>query len=267
MVEVSKKNRAIGVPDTVTVQMPLLTAYDGLGALYLMATADTLVLSEAAFTDPAYYYELQHIAVQHWAHMNSPLLDSARVNGMQVTLYWRNQHTFRPIDSTMVFRNGAERAQVAGTLTSFTDTVPSSGTYTYTLKHVSPRLAVFVEQDALVQPTSAQSAGITVTIGEPPPPVPEPLRVGWLGPSVLRPNTVCTWTADILGGVAPFTYSWTKNGVVVSTTTKWKGSGTSSFTLRLTVTSGDGQVQYNEEQITISSSWPPGCQSNAPGPG
>lgn len=251
---VSKKNRAIGVPDTVTVQMPLLTAYDGLGAMFLMAPADTLVLSEAAFTDPNLYGALQHIAVQHWARSLEPILNSATVSGMTVTLQWTNRHRGRPIDSTMVFRDGAERALRPGTATSYTDTVPASGTYTYTLKHVTPPLVVFGE-DPLVEPNSAQSSAVSVTIGEPPT-VPPALQVGWTGPSVIRKNASCTWIGSVTGGTSPWTLRWTKDGVLVSSTNKWQGGSGANFLLRFTVTSGDGQVQYYDELITVSPSGP-----------
>jgi hypothetical protein len=39
-------------------------------------------------------------------------------------------------------------------------------------------------------------------------PPPNPPTVDILGPTVVRPNESCQWSAEVSGGVPPFTYRW-----------------------------------------------------------
>ena len=91
-------------------------------------------------------------------------------------------------------------------------------------------------------------------------PIP-PLTVSINGPSQVKPNqTTCTWSAQASGGYLPYTtYAWTKNFNPVGTNSaalQLSSTGTTSFTLRVTVTDGTGAQATGSKSVTVSSSAP-----------
>jgi hypothetical protein len=262
LLQVSKKNRAVLVPDTVTVEMPLLQAYDGLGAIYLMAQLDTLVLNEGAFTDPTVYSspELRHIYVQHWAHLEPPILNSATVSGAQVVLTWTNQHRNRPIDGTAIFRNGAEIRHLPGTATSHTDPVPAAGTYTYVLKHVSPPISAVNEGPRLIEPNSPQSNPITVVVTTQP--QQSPLALTIVGPSTIYSTGAYSWNGRATGGIQPYSYQWFFRWGSTGPFTELPGAIDSlyyrkvfhpgpDFTVKVRVTDSQGTVRNSQRFVDV----------------
>jgi hypothetical protein len=125
--------------DTVEIEnrpMPLETQYDGVGAILLKATSPHTVTDSAFLGLGDYAHDIQY-RIRYWRHVDSLVLDSATVNGYVVTLWWQNRHQGRAIDSTIIFRDGHERARLGHTADRLPDTVPGFGTYQYRLKHFS----------------------------------------------------------------------------------------------------------------------------------
>lgn len=101
--------------------------------------------------------------------------------------------------------------------------------------------------NGLVSGAAVMGTALTVTIS---------------GPSSVQQNQTCTWSAQPSGGLTPYTnYAWTKNWAPVGTNSSVLNlpSGTSSFTLRVTVTDTFGTQALGSKSVTVSGSAPP-CQ-------
>jgi hypothetical protein len=166
LAEVRKVSRAVDVPDTAQVQMWLSDQYDVIGTQLILSSSATEAISEQAFTEASANPGM-NIAIQHWRHIDAPVLNSATVVGDDVTLGWSNSRDPRSVDSvdsTNIYRNGAWRATVGPAVSSFVDPNLPPGPYTYTLKHVS---LPFAHWSGPPWPNSASSNGIQVTVGPP----------------------------------------------------------------------------------------------------
>jgi hypothetical protein len=153
-----------GTQLTRTIAMPLRTSYDGLGAIILLTSNAQLVPNEGPFVDNSVpEYSALNLWVQHWRHIDAPILNSASVANARVTLQWTNKHLGRPIDSTAVFRNNSLIKLLSGSATSYTDSVSAPGNYTYALKHFTPTTVPSVSE-GLEQPNSAQSNTLTAVV-------------------------------------------------------------------------------------------------------
>lgn len=75
------------------------------------------------------------------------------------------------------------------------------------------------------------------------------------GPSSVKPGAFCTWFAIVGGGRTPYTYQW--SGKLSGSGSQVSGSLSSSGTLYLDVTSGDGQSAGDQLWITVSSTGDP----------
>ena len=75
------------------------------------------------------------------------------------------------------------------------------------------------------------------------------------GPTSIRPNALCYWWANVTGGTAGYTYSWSQSpGSATSTTSDFYAQGSSSFTVYLTVRDALGTWRSTSQPITVSSS-------------
>lgn len=108
-----------------TGPMPLLLdeSYDAVGALLILDDDSTRQITDSAFTQPS-VYPGRNYGAQFWAEKDAPVWDSVRRSGVEVTLWWTNQHGNRPIDSTIVFRNGSARKTLSYVRDSLVDTIP-----------------------------------------------------------------------------------------------------------------------------------------------
>jgi hypothetical protein len=179
--------------------LPLEDDFDAIGVVLMLSLDSALTPTDSAFlgttiTDRNYM-------LQHWREKLPPQPDSARVAGTVVTLWWTNRHGSRPIDSTVVFRDGAPRRTLDYLAESFVDTVPGWDTYGYRLKHVAGPV---VNDYNLVSPNSPSSDSLVVTVAPPPP----PLSVAINGPDYLYEPGIYSWSATVTGGTAPYTYQW-----------------------------------------------------------
>lgn len=91
----------------------------------------------------------------------------------------------------------------------------------------------------------------------PPPPPPPSLSVGITGPTSVKPDTYCTWSATVSGGTPPYSYSWTQNSMPVGSDS-WVDvyTGTSNFSLSVTVTDGAGSWGSAQGSVTVTSGAP-----------
>ena len=163
---------------------------------------------------------------QLWREIGTP--DSFRVSvidNRRVKVVWANRHRQRSIDSTEIWRNagaGWQRVATRGFLdTTFTDSVPLSGTHGYTVRHVTGTLT-YVSDDVglLSRPNSPAPPDTTVTTLGPPAPT------GLLCEGNFAPTIDCRWfntiatdsTQIVRDGVpqatvAPGVISWTDGAV------------------------------------------------------
>lgn len=71
-------------------------------------------------------------------------------------------------------------------------------------------------------------------------------------PSVIGPNTSCSWSATTSGGEPPYTYEWRRAGAVVATgVSYWTQSEWADFNLELRVTDGVGRTYWTTKTIAI----------------
>ena len=78
------------------------------------------------------------------------------------------------------------------------------------------------------------------------------------GPSLVPENSTQMWTAVVSGGKAPFTYSWLRDGGLVSTSSSYTGNtGFSGFQLQLNVSDALGGSSVNVREIQVTSCPPP----------
>jgi hypothetical protein len=160
----------VGVLDVAEFDLPLSIAYDAVGALLILEDLggiDWQTWGEIAFTDPTAgpwdQNNAINLVVQHWRHINPPVLNSVTVDGSTVTLNWTNGHQGRTIDSTIVFREGVQISfpAAAGAATSWVNQNVGVGTYRYSVKHFS----VPVSMTGVPNPNSGSSNPITIVIG------------------------------------------------------------------------------------------------------
>ncbi len=74
------------------------------------------------------------------------------------------------------------------------------------------------------------------------------------GPSSVRPGAQCTWIAAI-GDTddPPLTFTWSQSaGTGTGSATTYYGSSTTSFTLYLTVTDGNGHSSSTSKNVTVA---------------
>jgi hypothetical protein len=121
------------------IEMRLDDDADAVATVLLISDDGSYAPTDSAFLDPEWYaVGKENIFVQHWRTVPAPVLDSAVQTGpLAVTLHWRNEGVDRDIDSTVVFRDDVPIAMVGPGVISYPDTVPSTDTYTYGLKHVT----------------------------------------------------------------------------------------------------------------------------------
>lgn len=75
------------------------------------------------------------------------------------------------------------------------------------------------------------------------------------GPSPVRANNSCLWTASVQGGGAGITYAWKKNGSTIGTNSpELTTSFSSAGTLFVQVTDGYGNVASATKSVGVSSS-------------
>lgn len=79
------------------------------------------------------------------------------------------------------------------------------------------------------------------------------------GPITVPTNATCMWSADVDGGMPPFSYQWQKDWPTVGTGAQLyldTGSSSTSFNLTLTVTDGDAGTNGDMSFVTVSPSAP-----------
>jgi subtilisin len=88
-----------------------------------------------------------------------------------------------------------------------------------------------------------------------PPPAPT-VDIG--GPTVVNASSYCSWWASVSGGTPPFTYEWTRDWAVVSTS-EWYNATTpgGNFTLTLSVTDANNQTGVKQIWVSEASPWDP----------
>ncbi|MGH7573523.1 MAG: S8 family serine peptidase [Longimicrobiales bacterium] len=95
-------------------------------------------------------------------------------------------------------------------------------------------------------------AARAIGVSDPPPP-PAP-TVSISGPAEIQPDATCTWDAYVTGGEPPYSYSWTNDGIGVSTGSSYtggkdEGSLLDHFELELTVTDSNGA--WEKDYLTV----------------
>jgi hypothetical protein len=201
--------------------MPLKTVWDGVGAILILSD-ESVQLTDSAFLYGSYDYgpagKIEY-ALQHWREIQAPDLTSAGVDGTTVTLSWTNHHHGRPIDSTIVFRGGQERARLGHAIDTWADSGVAQGTYTYRLKHWTR--PVVWHEGQLAYPNSAASDGIAIEIDTATPPPPDPLAMYVAGPDLITEDDWYGWTMATSDGTPPYgPHRW-----------EYKAFGTSTWTL------------------------------------
>lgn len=129
-------------------------------------------------------------------------------------------------------------AELAPGTSTYEDTnLSHSVEYRYRINHEQDRPCGQPPYQGAPIPTrlSEYTAEVSVTL---PPPLPPSIAVRIDGPSLVPPNTVCTWTAVVTGGVPPYQYVWRRNGLIVGHAQTYSAnSGTPGlFTLEVDVT-------------------------------
>lgn len=81
-------------------------------------------------------------------------------------------------------------------------------------------------------------------------------RVSIIGPDVVPENVSCSWSHTASGWTQPVSLSWAISGTQVSTGASYStiDTGTSSFSLELTLIDADGRVGFAVLPVTVSGS-------------
>jgi hypothetical protein len=98
------------------------------------------------------------------------------------------------------------------------------------------------------------SGPTSVSLYHNPPPPPSPLSVTINGPSRVRPNYACMWTAVPSGGARPISYTWNPSGTQEDSTVV--ESFSSSGILRVYATDSLGQFAQASLNITVAQNAP-----------
>lgn len=83
--------------------------------------------------------------------------------------------------------------------------------------------------------------------------VPAPMTVTIGGPSRIKPNTTCYWWANVSGGTAPYTYSWSGGTMVSVSDADYWAKSAASFSLGVTVTDSNSHSVFVSKSVTVSS--------------
>lgn len=160
---------------------------------------------------------------------------TATVNNEGVTINW---DAVTPADSYKVYRNNRMLAQGI-TATTYTDSNPTPGTYSYEVTTLYNGLESPKSNAATA--TVVATLSVTVTASDPIY-VPNPVPGGWTGISL---------TANATGGSGNYTYSWTPaNAVDNPTAQTTTASPTETTTYTCTVT-GDGQSTSGSVTVIV----------------
>lgn len=82
----------------------------------------------------------------------------------------------------------------------------------------------------------------------------QPLAAGISGPSSILRNESASWSANVTGGIAPYSYQWSVNGSLVSTSVVVSAVGTgSSLRLDLTVSDAEGTRATSTRTVIVES--------------
>jgi hypothetical protein len=153
------------IVETGNMAMPLDPNWDVVGMVLIITNDGGLQVTDSAFLYDRTVYDPElniNYRLQHWRHIEAPVLDSGLVDSTTVTLWWQNRHEGRTIDSTIVFRNGGQRITLGPGATDWQDTGLAVGGYSYQLKHFTPRVMV---HGALAFPnSSASSSSFNATV-------------------------------------------------------------------------------------------------------
>lgn len=83
------------------------------------------------------------------------------------------------------------------------------------------------------------------------------VQAGVNGPSIMEPYADGTWNSVVTGGRGPYTFSWYRDGTLVSTASSYSGNaGSADFELRLTVSDALGGSSTDVYPVTV---WTSGC--------
>jgi len=85
-----------------------------------------------------------------------------------------------------------------------------------------------------------------------------PLSVTISGPSSVKPNAYCEFTAHVSGGADPLTYSWSQDqgSGGANPPEIYYGHSTASYFLAVTVTDANGHTVTGSKWVTVSSGAP-----------
>lgn len=77
-----------------------------------------------------------------------------------------------------------------------------------------------------------------------------------VGPSLVGPESYCSWSAMKFGGQPPYSFQWKRNGVFVTSDVSYSvaPAGSADFTLELYATDGVGRTYFTTKAIAIDPS-------------
>jgi pimeloyl-ACP methyl ester carboxylesterase len=170
-----------------------------------------------------------------------------------------NSVTVTPLVSTIAVTKTtqlqAKAYDVLGNVVSGRPTTWTSGTPSVaTVSSTGLVTGLVPGQSVVTAKIDGYSATGTIVVTAAPPPGITNVSIG--GPGVVRGGSVCTWTATVTGGTAPYSYRWTKNGVAVGDdlSSLTLSTPTSQFTLALTVTDSHSSSKAGSRTVSVSSS-------------
>lgn len=114
---------------------------------------------------------------------------------------------------------------------------------------------VMMDENAIIRGRAKLTGVPYVTI----PPPANQVHADISGPSVLVPNTNCTWSVAVTGGSGSISYAWYRDGALVSSSSSYTGNSGSGFWMSVYV-SRSGQATV--DGLTVSTS--PGGDTCSP---